>query len=158
MTKNKILGLVSSIYGVLLNVFCIYSIIPLISIIMFEDLYGTEKKLVIFKFIIWLIILVVSDFIIAAGKNKIISDESNDNNYQQNSNNNFKSVSNGNNKTICPKCGAQNSTNSNYCSSCCASLRNTNHLKSSNEWKCPKCGRINQEYTGTCGCGESKPR
>lgn len=25
------------------------------------------------------------------------------------------------------------------------------------EWKCPKCGKINQNYVGTCGCGESKP-
>ena len=26
-----------------------------------------------------------------------------------------------------------------------------------NEWKCPKCGKINQNYVGTCGCGEGKP-
>lgn len=26
-----------------------------------------------------------------------------------------------------------------------------------NEWQCPKCGRINQNYVGTCGCGEVKP-
>lgn len=26
-----------------------------------------------------------------------------------------------------------------------------------NEWKCPKCGKINQNYVGTCGCGETKP-
>ncbi len=25
-----------------------------------------------------------------------------------------------------------------------------------NEWKCPKCGSINQNYVGTCGCGEEK--
>lgn len=156
MTKNKILGLVSCIYGVILNVFCIYSIVPILSTIMFEDLYGTEKKLIIFKFIIWLIIWIVSDFIIVAGKNKIINEESNTN--QNHINNNSQSVSNSNNKTICPKCGAQNSTNSNYCSNCCTSLRNNNHPKSDNEWKCPKCGRINQNYTGTCGCGEVKPK
>ncbi len=28
----------------------------------------------------------------------------------------------------------------------------------SNEWKCPKCGTIHQNYVGTCGCGETKPR
>ncbi len=27
-----------------------------------------------------------------------------------------------------------------------------------NEWQCPKCGRINQNYVGTCGCGEVKPK
>ena len=26
-----------------------------------------------------------------------------------------------------------------------------------NEWKCPSCGKINQNYVGTCGCGERKP-
>jgi len=26
-----------------------------------------------------------------------------------------------------------------------------------NEWKCPQCGKINQNYVGTCGCGERKP-
>lgn len=25
-----------------------------------------------------------------------------------------------------------------------------------NEWKCPACGRINQNYVGTCGCGQQK--
>lgn len=29
---------------------------------------------------------------------------------------------------------------------------------SENEWKCPKCGKINQNYVGTCGCGEVKPK
>lgn len=31
-------------------------------------------------------------------------------------------------------------------------------IPTANEWKCPKCGRINQNYVGTCGCGEVKPR
>lgn len=26
-----------------------------------------------------------------------------------------------------------------------------------NEWKCPNCGRVNQNYVGTCGCGERRP-
>ncbi|WP_294467715.1 hypothetical protein [uncultured Ruminococcus sp.] len=25
-------------------------------------------------------------------------------------------------------------------------------------WVCPKCGKINQNYVGSCGCGEIKPR
>lgn len=28
---------------------------------------------------------------------------------------------------------------------------------SENEWKCSSCGRINQNYVGTCGCGQRKP-
>lgn len=27
-----------------------------------------------------------------------------------------------------------------------------------NEWKCPKCGSINQNYVGTCGCGQVKEK
>ena len=26
------------------------------------------------------------------------------------------------------------------------------------EWKCPSCGRINQNYVGTCGCGQVKEK
>lgn len=26
-----------------------------------------------------------------------------------------------------------------------------------NEWACPQCGKVNQNYVGTCGCGEEKP-
>ncbi len=25
-----------------------------------------------------------------------------------------------------------------------------------NEWQCSKCGTINQNYVGTCGCGQTK--
>lgn len=25
------------------------------------------------------------------------------------------------------------------------------------EWKCPACGKVNQDYVGTCGCGQLKP-
>ena len=26
-----------------------------------------------------------------------------------------------------------------------------------NGWKCSKCGAVNQDYVGTCGCGQRKP-
>ncbi len=35
---------------------------------------------------------------------------------------------------------------------CCQS-----HNTSSTQWKCPACGKTNENYVGTCGCGESKP-
>lgn len=28
---------------------------------------------------------------------------------------------------------------------------------SSNQWQCPACRKINENYVGTCGCGEQKP-
>lgn len=28
---------------------------------------------------------------------------------------------------------------------------------SSSQWQCPACKKINENYVGTCGCGESKP-
>lgn len=31
-------------------------------------------------------------------------------------------------------------------------------INSSKEWCCSNCGRINQNYVGTCGCGETKPK
>ena len=33
-----------------------------------------------------------------------------------------------------------------------------NQTLNTNEWICPKCGRTNQNYVGTCGCGEVKPK
>ncbi len=40
-----------------------------------------------------------------------------------------------------------------------SSMTNSEPLHiSNNEWKCPNCGKVNQSYTGTCGCGEEKPK
>lgn len=32
-----------------------------------------------------------------------------------------------------------------------------NREAGANEWKCPNCGKINQNYVGSCGCGQTKP-
>ena len=32
-----------------------------------------------------------------------------------------------------------------------------NNKASSTQWKCPACGKNNENYVGTCGCGEEKP-
>lgn len=32
-----------------------------------------------------------------------------------------------------------------------------NNKTSSTQWKCSACGKINENYVGTCGCGEEKP-
>lgn len=31
-----------------------------------------------------------------------------------------------------------------------------NKIAGPNEWKCSKCGAVNQNYVGTCGCGQTK--
>ena len=37
-----------------------------------------------------------------------------------------------------------------------SSISNQNKVAGSNEWKCSKCGAVNQNYVGTCGCGQTK--
>lgn len=29
---------------------------------------------------------------------------------------------------------------------------------SANQWKCSKCGRVNEDYVGTCACGNTKTK
>lgn len=61
----------------------------------------------------------------------------------------------------CPNCGELNSSNNSKCFKCKTDLPAIiikRQTVASNEWVCPKCGRKNQNYVGTCGCGEVKPR
>lgn len=60
----------------------------------------------------------------------------------------------------CTKCGQDNLGSSRHCSNCGNSkpIYTNNKTIASNEWLCPQCGVINQNYVGTCGCGEQKPR
>lgn len=36
------------------------------------------------------------------------------------------------------------------------SCYSTEKVAGPNEWKCTQCGSINQNYVGTCGCGQSR--
>lgn len=61
----------------------------------------------------------------------------------------------------CPNCGELNSSNNSKCFKCKTDLSAIiikRQTVASNEWVCPKCGRKNQNYVGTCGCGEVKPK
>lgn len=58
----------------------------------------------------------------------------------------------------CPNCGEENGSNNEYCYKCKTLLRKSSVTQSTNSWICPKCGKINQNYVGTCGCGETKPK
>lgn len=64
----------------------------------------------------------------------------------------------------CPTCYTSNSTANNFCEKCGnknpssnLGARQRSTIPSINEWKCPRCGIIQQNYVGTCGCGERKP-
>lgn len=32
------------------------------------------------------------------------------------------------------------------------------NITPSNNWQCPACKKVNENYVGTCGCGETKPK
>lgn len=71
--------------------------------------------------------------------------------------------SSGNQKNIiCPYCGEKNSYYNEHCFFCRKTLNHTTKnnkmsVSGAGTWICPKCGRVNQDYVGTCGCGEEKP-
>lgn len=67
----------------------------------------------------------------------------------------------------CQKCGAYNDGTSLYCARCSCEkpyviTGNSNKINKSvhraDVWICPNCGRENQNYVGSCGCGEVKPK
>ena len=63
--------------------------------------------------------------------------------------------------------GAYNDGTSLYCARCSCEkpyviTGNSNKINKSvhraDVWICPNCGRENQNYVGSCGCGEVKPK
>ena len=61
----------------------------------------------------------------------------------------------------CTKCGTKNTGD--YCKICsekrhaAGGTHVPEQVADANSWKCPSCGRVNQNYVGTCGCGQLKP-
>lgn len=58
----------------------------------------------------------------------------------------------------CPNCGEKNGSNNEYCFKCKTLLHSSTPPIQSNHWVCPNCGRENENYVGTCGCGEVKSK
>lgn len=67
----------------------------------------------------------------------------------------------------CQKCGTYNDGTSLYCARCSCEkpyviTGNSNtvnkNVHRADVWICPNCGRENQNYVGSCGCGEVKPK
>lgn len=138
--KNKttlIQGIIICAQSILLDAFALYASIPLLGNLWFGDLYGDEKSVAIFNLLIWIGISVGASIALSIGKNKIIDS--------------FADFS------------SKNSSTSAYTTNINTSpiFKDSNTpitTPSAKEWKCPNCGKINQNYTGTCGCGEVKPK
>lgn len=62
---------------------------------------------------------------------------------------------------VCKNCHEQNNANNKFCIYCKYPLDAPSApqpQETINTWRCKNCGRVNQNYVGTCGCGEVKPR
>ena len=137
--KNKtklIQGIIICAQSILLDVIALYAGIPLLGNLWFGHLYGDEKTVAIFSLIIWIGVSIGASIALSIGKNKIIEYCSGDSSVVKNS--------------------------STYTTTPLTSpiFRDSNTPKttpSAGEWKCPQCGRINQNYVGTCGCGQNRP-
>ena len=69
----------------------------------------------------------------------------------------YKSSGSSNNEWRC-SCGMFNPMGRMVCVSCGRSRKNIQKITPpKGTWHCENCGRINQNYTGTCACGKSKP-
>jgi uncharacterized paraquat-inducible protein A len=141
MTSRKLKGLVLAIYGVLLDVFALYTLIPLF---MEEHLSDAEEG----TMVIWILLWILSVILIGIGSSFIGNDTPQvKSSYTQNKASFVK----------CPNCGEENSAGCNHCFRCGSDLAKKQPYQVSGEWVCPNCGRKNQNYVGTCGCGTRKP-
>lgn len=124
------------------------------------SLGGSSKAVEWYSFLFYVFIVVGIIFLIAAIVMFCVGESSND---DSTSSQNDKTSKNSDKPRFiaCPKCGELNSSNNTKCFKCKTDLTeiiNKKETKTSDVWICPKCGRTNQNYVGTCGCGEVKPR
>ena len=124
------------------------------------SLGGNTKAVEWYSFLFYVFIVVGIIFLIAAIVMFCVGESSND---DSTSSQNDKTSKNSDKPRFveCPNCGELNSSNNTKCFKCKTDLTeiiNKKETKTSNVWICPKCGRENQNYVGTCGCGEVKPR
>lgn len=133
---NLIQGIIFCAQGIILDAFALNAIIPALGGLWFGDLGKREGAVATFTLVIWLGISIAASVVLGIGKTKIMDYYSVG----------VSSVNYGQTYNVAPT-AAQVSGN----------INNNSATPSSNEWKCPNCGRINQNYTGTCGCGQQKP-
>lgn len=124
------------------------------------SLGGNTKAVEWYSFLFYVFIVVGIIFLIAAIVMFCVGESSND---DSRSSQNDKTSKNSDKPRFveCPNCGELNSSNNSKCFKCKTDLTeiiNKKETKTSDVWICPKCGRTNQNYVGTCGCGEVKPK
>lgn len=140
---NLIQGIIYCAQGIILDAFALYAVIPTLGSLWLGDLYKNEKSVAIFTLIIWIGVSIGASIVLSIGKTKLLECFSDSSNAVPNtptySATTTASIFKDTNSTTIPTTTAAPVTPSN------------------NEWKCPNCGKINQNYTGTCGCGQLKP-
>lgn len=116
----------------------------------FNDIWNSEEFFTFFMFgiaVVGIAIIIVS--IVKYNNSKTTS----------NYNRDFLTSNEKTSTKICRNCGCYISPSASTCSNCGTATKAKMPITSaSNEWRCPKCGRVNQNYVGTCGCGQFKPK
>lgn len=130
--STLIQGIIICAQSILLDAFALYAGIPLLGNLWFGDLYKDEKSVAIFSLLVWIGISIGASIALNIGRKKIIDYFSD-----------FSS--------------AVNSTPASNPYSIFKDHDIPEAKPSAGEWKCSQCGRINQNYTGTCGCGQQRP-
>lgn len=116
----------------------------------FNELWNSEEF-----FTFFMLGIAVVGIIIAI----IIAVKINNNKTTSNYDRNFLNSNENTSTKICRNCGCYVSPSASTCSNCGTATKAKMPITNKGyEWRCPKCGKVNQNYVGTCGCGEVKPR
>lgn len=140
---NLIQGIIYCAQGIILDAFALYAVIPILGSLWFGDLYKNEKSVAIFTLIIWIGVSIGSSIVLSIGRTKLMEY------FSDSSNTTYTPTYNG----ATPSSPIFKDSNSATAPTATAAPV----TPSNDEWKCPNCGKINQNYTGTCGCGQQRP-
>lgn len=132
---NLIQGIIYCTQGIILDAFALSAVIPTLGNLWFGNLYGDAKSVAVFTLIVWIGISIGASIVLSIGKSKLVEYFSDS--YSTTNTTTYSSPS-----TEKPIFKDTNSAPA---------------IPTGNEWKCPNCRKINQNYTGTCGCGQQKP-
>lgn len=132
---NLIQGIIFCAQGIIIDAVALSAVIPTLGNLWFGDLYRDETSVAVFTLIVWIGVSIAASIVLSIGKSKLIEYFSDS--YSTTNTTTYGSTSI--EKTIFKDANS------------------TPAVPTGNEWKCTNCGKINQNYTGTCGCGQQKP-